>query len=266
MGGSYAGGAAMSHEATNWAFRQKGLKPATRIVLLMLADRHNPDFGCFPSKKRLSADCEMSVRSVFNHIKILEQAGLVQVVTGGMCGEGRFASNRYVLGFEPEFDAGKNCPQAKFADGKSCLSPQAKFADDRGQNLPNNPVSEPSKINPVMGDDEKDLLEAPQTKPKAKRACQLPEGWVPNTKNIDDAFKLGMTQEEIDHEADQFRDHAAANGRTQKDWDAAWRTWCRNSRKFSGSRRMASKAGSTGYRQGGGLAAAYARRYGAGEI
>ena len=39
----------MSHAATNWAIQQRGLKPATKIVLWFLCDRHNPDFGCFPT-------------------------------------------------------------------------------------------------------------------------------------------------------------------------------------------------------------------------
>ncbi|PKP62913.1 MAG: GntR family transcriptional regulator, partial [Alphaproteobacteria bacterium HGW-Alphaproteobacteria-8] len=36
----------MSHDATNWAIQRRGLKPATKIVLWHLCDRHNPDFGC----------------------------------------------------------------------------------------------------------------------------------------------------------------------------------------------------------------------------
>ena len=67
----------MSHKATAWAWTVRGLKPATKIVLLHLADRHNPDLGCFPSIKRLAADCEMSVRSVQNHLQGLEDAGHV---------------------------------------------------------------------------------------------------------------------------------------------------------------------------------------------
>ena len=39
----------MSHEATNWAIKQRGLKPTTKIVLWHLCDRFNPDYGCFPS-------------------------------------------------------------------------------------------------------------------------------------------------------------------------------------------------------------------------
>ena len=33
----------MSHAATNRAILQRGLKPATKIVLWFLCDRHNPD-------------------------------------------------------------------------------------------------------------------------------------------------------------------------------------------------------------------------------
>ena len=40
----------MSHKATVWAIQQRGLKPATKIVLWFLCDRHNPDFGCFPTR------------------------------------------------------------------------------------------------------------------------------------------------------------------------------------------------------------------------
>ena len=48
----------MSHAATNWAIQQRGLKPATKIVLWHLCDRHNPDFGCFPTQARLAEDYE----------------------------------------------------------------------------------------------------------------------------------------------------------------------------------------------------------------
>ena len=53
----------MSHAATNWAIQQRGLKPATKIVLWHLCDRHNPDFGCFPTQVRLAEDAEMPVRA-----------------------------------------------------------------------------------------------------------------------------------------------------------------------------------------------------------
>jgi len=67
----------MSFKATSWALTVKGLKPATKIVLIYLSDRHNPDYGCFPSVARLAADCEMSERSVHYHIDELERRGLI---------------------------------------------------------------------------------------------------------------------------------------------------------------------------------------------
>lgn len=135
----------MSHEATNWAFKVKGLKPATKIVLLGLADCHNPALGCFPSKKHLAEACEMSERSVADHLIKLEEAGLIRMEkrTGG--NSGHFASNRYILGFEEEFCRGQDLPSAKSAVGKNDASPSAKSAGHRRQNLPNNPVREPSK-------------------------------------------------------------------------------------------------------------------------
>jgi hypothetical protein len=62
----------MSHEATNWAIQQRGLKPTTKIVLWHLCDRFNPDFGCFPSQDRLAHDCEISRSTLNDHLGQLE--------------------------------------------------------------------------------------------------------------------------------------------------------------------------------------------------
>lgn len=79
-----------------------------------------------------------------------------------------------------------------------------------------------------------DLLgEAPL---KQKRRCRLPDGWVPNDRNLQDAHSKQFTDEEINHEANRFRDHHHAKGSTMLDWDAAWRTWLGNARKFAAPR------------------------------
>lgn len=67
----------MSHIATNWAWQIKGLRPSIKIVLLHLADRHNPDNGCFPSIALLARDCEMSVRSIHSALEELEKKSLI---------------------------------------------------------------------------------------------------------------------------------------------------------------------------------------------
>lgn len=135
----------MSHEATNWAIKQRGLKPATKILLWHLCDRHNPDFGCFPSIKKLSEDCEISERSVQTHIDILVELGLVRVESGGVRPNGTFKSNRYILRFEDEESEAQNLPTAKSAYGKKVQKPSANSACDLRQNLPTNPV----RVNPV---------------------------------------------------------------------------------------------------------------------
>lgn len=130
----------MSHSATNWAIQQRGLKPATKIVLWHLCDRHNPDFGCFPSLDRLANDCEMSRRSVQNHINILVGLGLVSV--GKMPRKaGQMPLNCYILAFENGH--GQNVPKAGVAFGKLASKPLANPGIRLGQNLPTNLVREP---------------------------------------------------------------------------------------------------------------------------
>ena len=90
-------GQKMSHYMTALAMKQKGLKPATKIVLYWLADHHNGETGeCFPSINRLADVCEMSRRSVENHLETLETLGLIQRVNQFRDRGGK-TSNRYLL-------------------------------------------------------------------------------------------------------------------------------------------------------------------------
>jgi hypothetical protein len=131
----------MSHNATNWAVKQRGLKPAAKIVLWHLADRHNPDFGCFPSQATLAYDCEMSERSVRDQLEKLETCGLIVRIKRKGEG-GAYMSDRYMLGCEKGFAPS---PAAKSASGKNALEPAANSRNNQRQILPPNLVSEPVK-------------------------------------------------------------------------------------------------------------------------
>lgn len=138
--------AAVSHIATNWAIQQKGLKPASKIVLWHLADRHNPDFGCFPSQERLAQDCEMSRASVNAHLGILEEKGLIHRERRVNAQTRRQESTRYLLAFEDGFPLEKPCPNS--GHGPKAVSrnedvPCPEKAESRVQNLDTNPVREP---------------------------------------------------------------------------------------------------------------------------
>lgn len=92
----------------------------------------------------------------------------------------------------------------------------------------------------------------------AARKCQLPKDWQPNAANYAFASKSGLTREEINHEADQFRNHALAQGRLALDWHAAFRTWLGNTVKWRAERSARTPAGqnASGKPRGGGLVAA----------
>jgi len=137
----------MSYDATNWAVKQRGLKPAAKVVLWQLCDRYHPDQGCFPSQTTLSHDCEMSERSVRDQVAVLEQAGLVRKVKR-QGKKGKYTSNGYKFAFEDDFSSGETPPTANSAGGENTSKPAANSRQNQRQNLPPNPVKEPV-IEPV---------------------------------------------------------------------------------------------------------------------
>jgi len=118
----------MSHEATNWAIKQRGLKPTTKIVLWHLCDRFNPDYGCFPSQDRLAEDCEISRSTLNEHLGQLEAAGLLRRVPRLHPVTKRQMPTRYILGFEPGFTphVADPCPETGHGNpnnGETCAEP-----------------------------------------------------------------------------------------------------------------------------------------------
>ncbi|WP_313349912.1 helix-turn-helix domain-containing protein [Paracoccus sp. (in: a-proteobacteria)] len=94
----------MSHEATNWAFGQRGVGTA-KLVLLVLADCHNPVYGCFPSQAYLADKCEISRDTVNEHLRLLEGRGLIRRERSIDPVTKRRRSTRYKLAFEADFEA-----------------------------------------------------------------------------------------------------------------------------------------------------------------
>lgn len=94
----------MSHEATAWAIKRKGISPTTKMVLWHLADCHNPSYGCFPSQAYLAQECEIGRTALNEHLRKLEEAGLVRRVRSKDPRTNRQRPTRYILGFEPEFE------------------------------------------------------------------------------------------------------------------------------------------------------------------
>lgn len=88
----------MSHEAVNWAILQTGLKPAPRIVLIILARHHNHQTGQLnPRQSTLAKECEMSRSSLNVHLKELEARGLVRRIMNRNMVTKRTENNSYEL-------------------------------------------------------------------------------------------------------------------------------------------------------------------------
>jgi hypothetical protein len=65
----------------------------------------------------------------------------------------------------------------------------------------------------------------------------LPPEWAPNEGHFDLAYrKYGYQLKHVEFEAEQMRNHAEQNGRTQVSWDAAFRTWLQKGWEFRGGK------------------------------
>lgn len=128
----------MSHRATDWAIKQRGLKPATKMILWHLAHCHNPEHGCFPSHEYLAENAEMSVSTVQRHIKELEALGLIS--RSKVKRKGRFDRTEYVLHLDRV-----NSPPVKSTTGQNEQSPPVNSDAHHRSKCTTNIVSEQGK-------------------------------------------------------------------------------------------------------------------------
>lgn len=257
----------MSHKATNWAIQQRGLKPATKILLWHLADCHNPAHGCFPSQEYLAEHCEMDERTVRRHLLALEEMGLISRVK--VKDKGLFAHTEYTLNFSLILS-----PPDKMSAGQNDANPPDKMsATHRTKCPPNpvidNPVKEHSKSNARANDLDFFLADETPAKPKTAR---LPENWAPSDQDIEAAKKLNLTDDEIREIADDFHTYWTertdkGSRKTGRGWAAAWRNNVnRVATQYHRNRRISQQASSYGYRQGSDIASIAARRRLDGEV
>jgi hypothetical protein len=151
----------MSHDATNWAIKQRGLKPATKLLLWQLADRHNKDTKrCDPSQEGLADDTEMSRASVNRHLDALERRCLIRRVAGIDPRTKRQQRTAYILGCDTDLsvpdlssdavsqnatrdDAGAVSQNETRAVSQKTPEPCLKNGDSRVSNCDTNLVREP---------------------------------------------------------------------------------------------------------------------------
>ena len=141
----------MSHIATNWAFQLRGLRPSAKIVLLVLADCHNPANGCFPTQAFLAEACEMSRDSVNVQLAQLEDMGLIRRIRSIDPVSKRQRPTRYKLAFEADFKAEEQPETAPDAVSEIPTREAQAVSESAGEPCRNQPVSRVgnSDTNPV---------------------------------------------------------------------------------------------------------------------
>lgn len=202
----------MSHQALIWATAQRGLQPASKLLLIQLADHHNPVNGCFPGQELLSDECEMSIRSVRKHLCILESRGLIRRIKCGGSGARR-PSDRYVFPFEkgrapvqqdPNTDKTTSAEAAN--TGRSAHEIPAKPRRNYRQNLPPNLVKEPVREicaaqEPSNGKDFESFWQAHPRPSDRRKSCKL----------FEDAVKDGVDPKRITKAAERYASENVGN-------------------------------------------------------
>lgn len=138
----------MSHKATNWAVEQRGLKPATKIVLWHLADCHNAHTGqCNPKQSTLADKCEMSRSTVNLHLDKLCQLGLIKRVASVDPKTRRQRPTHYLLALDGALENEDPCPKPEHgAVSENQTDPCPKNDQSRVRKSDTkNPVREPGK-------------------------------------------------------------------------------------------------------------------------
>jgi Helix-turn-helix domain len=210
----------MSNQAISWALDIPTGSPATKVLLLVLANYANENCQCFPGVERLAREADMSPSSVKRHMAHLIELGLVTRDARGDAEGGR-RSNQYTLSMPAKLADLPAQSEPKGADGYGVKNRGVRGQKSGGLG---SPVT-PEPIEPI----EPTVLPAP--KPK-RVAVRLPEGWKPDH-NVIEQMRRERPDVDLKAEHAKFTDHWRAKpGRdaTKLDWNATWRNWIRNAR------------------------------------
>lgn len=192
--------------------RDDRLAGCRKLVLVTLANRTDEYFRCWPSQDRLAGECGISVRALSDHLKGLEEDGFITRDTQHL-GQGNGSRTVYTL----HLGALRVAP-AEIAPEKSA---PANSVVCTGSRLPLTNHQEPSLPSPSTRD---------------TRGTRLPADWRLSSQWRAEAHQaalkanLRLTDEEIDVEADKFRDywHSQPGPKARKlDWLGTWRNWIR---------------------------------------
>lgn len=223
----------MSMILTARALQIKTGNPLRKLVLVKLADNANDQGEAWPSVAYIAEQCEISVRSVQNHITELEKMGLLRTEFRKSA-NGLNQSNIYhLLLREPVNSGAGNAPSgANNAGGNGAGDAPTGAGDSKtgagdAPRISKDPVIEPNNKN----------IKSRSEKSKAKTS--LPDGFKPTAIHIEKASSAGLV---LNDEFEKFCDYHASKGSMFVDWNRAFNYWLGQAKQFKPQKTTPSSA------------------------
>ena len=196
-----------------------------RAVLNLLNLRCNGSGVCWPAMKTIGREIGCTERSVQNYLAELIAAGFVELVRGG----GRGLSNRYRL----------NLPVQNLENSSGFSDPEGEPNVENSSGFSGG--GSVQNVETVAGNIEKFSLNTETVSIYPLRTTKKPIGGARNKfqkPTVEQVRQFAESNSLPICEAEQFCDHFESNGwrvggrAPMKDWQAAFRSWCRRSRAF----------------------------------
>jgi len=205
----------MSIEALTVVLNHSQAKGTEKLVLIGIANHHGEQ-GAWPSVATLARYSNMSERRVQQVIKTLEQSGELTIEMGKGAGVGKYKTNLYKI----LVTCPKDCsgfPQHSQTKPASPLASQTKPASLQDE------TRFALEVKPAMTKP----IEEPVKEPESKNDSYKPSKQLVN--ELSEKYP-GLDLKEC---WESMMDYCAANGKSYRDWDAAYRNWVRKEWQWS---------------------------------
>lgn len=223
----------MSMILTARALQIKTGNPLRKLVLVKLADNANDQGEAWPSVAYIAEQCEISVRSVQNHITELEKMGLLRTEFRKSA-NGLNQSNIYhLLLREPVNSGAGNAPSGANNAGGSGAGDAPSGAGDSKTGAGDAPrISK----DPVIDPNNKNIKSRSE---KSKAKTSLPDDFKPTAIHGEKALSAGLV---LNDEFEKFCDYHASKGSMFVDWNRAFNYWLGQAKQFKPQKNTNSSA------------------------
>lgn len=200
------------------------LEPASKLLLLSLADQSNDEGACWPSVATIAKRTGLSERSVRYHFDALEKAGhLTRHERAGR-------SNWFTV-------------HPRQADTPATVAPlqQLQPTPATVADHPCNPCTHNHQVTTKEPLGRERAARAPSRGTRWKRVQNFPGPWLTWARD-----ETGWSALTVARVADEFQDYWCARtgaAATKADWEATWRNWIRREAKSEASRGSSGRGG-----------------------